>query len=188
MTLQLSRRRFTVDEYYQMARAGILTEGDRVELIDGEIVEVAPLGPRHAAGVMRLTQLFGQRFGDAALINVQNPVRLDERTEPQPDVALLRPRADFYASGHPTPAEVLLIVEVAETSVEADRRIKVPLYARSGIPETWLVDFIGEAITIYREPTPDGYRTVRTARRGERLACLAFPNRELAVVEIIGEG
>jgi Uma2 family endonuclease len=186
MTLQLTKRRFTVGEYHQMAQAGILTEDDRVELIDGEIVEMTPIGGPHAGCVNRLTRLFSQGLGDAAVVSVQNPVHLDEHTEPQPDVALLHPRPDFYASAHPTPEDILLLVEVAETSAELDRRVKVPLYARSGIPELWLVDLTQETIAVYRDPTPDGYRTSWTVRRGDRLAPLAFPDREFAVADILG--
>ena len=187
MALQPVRRRFTVREYHQMGRAGILTEDDRVELVGGEIVEMTPVGRRHAACVKRLNRLFGQRFGDAALISVQDPVHLDDHTEPQPDVAFLRPRADFYAAGHPGPADILLIVEVAETSAALDRRVKLPLYARSGIPEVWLVDLDKETIRAYRDPSPGGYRTARTVGRGQRLAPLAFPDRELTVAEILGD-
>lgn len=186
MTLPLTRRRFTVSEYYRMAAAGILTEDDRVELIDGEIVEMAPIGHRHAACVDRLTQIFVHRFADVAQTRVQNPIHLSEHTEPQPDLTLLHPRADFYASGHPTPEDIFLVIEVAETSVEVDRRIKMPLYARSRIPEAWLVDLEQETLTTYRDPTPSGYATIRVLRCGERLAPLAFPDRELVVGDIFG--
>ena len=186
MVLSLVRRRFTVDEYHQMGRAGILNEDDRVELIEGEILEMTPIGRRHAAGVMRISSLFWQRFGDAGVISVQNPLRLDAHTEPQPDVALLRPRADFYEAGHPGPADILLIVEVAETSAALDRRVKLPLSARSGIPEVWLVELSKRTVTAHRDPGPGGYKTVRTLRRGETIAPLAFPDRELTVGEMLG--
>ena len=186
MTVQLTKRRFTVSEYHQMAHVGILTEDDRVELIDGEIVVMTPIGHRHAASVNRCNRLLSRCVEDAAVVSIQNPVRLDEHNEPQPDVALLRPRPDFYASGHPTPADVLLIIEVADTSVEADRQVKLPLYARGGIPEAWLVDLQLDVITIYRDPTPDGYRTSWTVGRGEWIAPLAFPKCTIAVTDILG--
>ncbi|SRR5579884_1618999 len=187
MALQLTRRRFTVDEYHRMARAGILGEDDRVELIDGEIIEMAPIGRRHAGCVKCSNWLFGQGLGDRAIVSVQDPVRLTEHNEPQPDIALLRPRPDFYSGAHPGPADILLIVEVAATSAVLDRRVKLPLYTGSGIPEVWLVDLGKETIRAYRDPSPDGYRTARTFRRGERLSPLAFPDLQLAVAEILGE-
>lgn len=132
MTVQVQRRRFTVDQYHQMAEAGVLTEADRVELIAGELLEMSPIGRRHAACVNRLTRLFTSLLGESAIISVQNPIALSVHSEPQPDMALLRPRADFYASGHPGPEDVWLVVEVAETSPEYDRQIKMPEYASAG--------------------------------------------------------
>ena len=186
MTVQPTRRRFTVGEYYRMAKAGILTEDDRSELIDGEIIEMAPIGGRHAACVTRAQRLFERTVEDSALVRVQQPVRLDQYTEPEPDLALIRPRADFYASAHPTADDVLLLVEVADTSSAYDRRVKVPLYARHGIAEYWLVELDQATITVYRDPTPASYRTVQTVRGGEKLRPLAFPDLELAVTDILG--
>lgn len=191
MTLQLTTwrlptRRFTVEEYYRMAEAGILKEDDRVELIEGEIVEMSPIGRVHAGIVDRLTHLFVTRVGDVAQVRIQNPLRLDERSEPEPDLTLLVPRPDFYTSGHPRPKDVLLLVEVADSSIEFDREVKIPLYARAGIREVWLVDLNVGTVTVFRDPTADGYRTVRTLRRGESIGALAFPGREFAVAEILG--
>jgi Uma2 family endonuclease len=186
MALQLVRRRFTVDEYYRMAEAGILHEDDRVELIEGEIVEMPSVGPGHAASVNRLTALFPPGLGTKAILSIQNPLHLDEFNEPQPDVMLLRPRPDYYERSHPRPADVLLLVEVGATSAVLDRRVKLPLYARFGIPEVWLVDLARATVRAYRDPTATGYRTARTYRRGERLAPLAFPDLQLAVAEIVG--
>ena len=185
MALHLPRRRFTVAEYHQMAQAGILGEDDRVELIEGEIVEMPPIGDRHAASVDRLTERFVQRFSDAAIVRVQNPVRLGEHSEPQPDLALLRRRADFYASGHPAPPDVLLLVEVADTSAEFDRRVKVPLYARGGIPEVWLVDLEEEAIEIHRRPSAQGYQEVKVQGRGQTISPGAFPELAINMEEIL---
>jgi Uma2 family endonuclease len=186
MALQIVRRRFTVDQYYQMAEAGILKEDDRVELIEGEIVEMPSIGPGHAGSVNRLTARLAPGIGSRAILSVQNPLHLDEYNEPQPDVMLLRPRPDYYERSHPRPADVLLIVEVGATSAALDRRLKLPLYARTGIPEVWLVDLSKATIRVYRDPSPTGYRTARTYRRGERLAPLAFPDLELAVTDILG--
>jgi Uma2 family endonuclease len=186
MTLTPTRRRFTVHEYHRMAEVGILAEDDRVELIDGEIVEMSPIGSRHVSKVARLNHRFVQRFGDVAVVIVQSPVRLSEHNEPETDLALLKPRADYYDAALPTPEDVFLLVEVADTSLEYDRRKKLPLYARHGIPEVWLVDVTTDTILVSRDPTPSGYRTAWTVGRGDRIAPLAFPERELAGVELLG--
>ena len=186
MALPLTRRRFTVHQYYQMAEAGILTEDDRVELIEGEIVEMTPISSRHAACVARVNEQFFLMLRDAVQVRVRNPIRLSEYTEPVPDLALLSPRPDFYAAGHPGPDDVFLVIEVADASIEYDRMVKLPLYARSGIPEAWLLDLNQEAILVSRDPSPSDYRTAWAARRGERLSPLAFPDRELAVADLLG--
>ena len=186
MAIELSRRLFTVHEYHQMAQAGILTEDDRVELIEGEIVQMAAIGSRHAACVDRLTQLFVVRVAERAIVRVQNPVRLSDYSEPEPDLALLRPQPDFYAAAHPGPADVLLIVEVADTSVGVDRATKMPLYARAGISEAWLVDLHAEQVEVHRQPTPRGYQEVYSLGRGTHLAVTAFPDLTLAVDNILG--
>ena len=186
MAVQVSRRRFSVGEYYLMAKAGILHEDDRVELIEGEIVEMAAVSSRHAAGVKRLNLLFAPYAGQRFLVGVQDPVRLDEHSEPQPDIALLRLRPDFYANAHPGPEDVLLLIEVAVTSEEYDRQVKVPLYARFGILEVWLVDLEGERIEVYREHSPQGYRHVRTVLGDEHLAPEALPGLELTARDILG--
>ncbi len=185
MALELKKRRFTVTEYHQMAEAGILGEDDRVELIGGDVIEMTPIGRRHASCVARLDHLLGRELGDTAVVWPQNSVRLDEHSEPQPDLALLRPRADFYASVDATAADVLLLIEVSDTTAEVDRRVKVPLYARSAVPEVWLVDLQQETVTIYLDPAPTGYRTARVVRRGENLAPGAFPDHPLVVADIL---
>lgn len=186
MVMQLQRYLFTVEEYHRMGEAGIFRENDRVELIEGEIVEMTPIGSRHAACVDRVAQLFFERAARRAIVRVQNPIRLGKHSEPQPDLVLLRPRPDFYAQGHPGPEDVLLLVEVAETSAEYDRTIKLPLYARSGIPEVWLVDLAAAAVEVHRRPTPEGYQEVQRVRRGERVSSQAFPDLDLAVDEVLG--
>jgi Uma2 family endonuclease len=186
MTAQPARRRFNVDEYYAMARAGILGTDDRVELIEGEIIEMSPIGRRHAACVDRLTQYFVRKVGERANVRVQGPVRISEVAEPQPGVALLRRRSDFYALGHPTPSDVFLIVEVAETTERFDRLVKMPLYATGGIPEYWLVDLGEEAVTVYRDPQAADYGSIRVLRRGERIAPLALPDIDMEIDDILG--
>jgi Uma2 family endonuclease len=154
----LQRHRLSVDEYHRMARAGILPEDSRVELINGEIIDMAPIGSRHAGTVLQLTSLLNQAVRGTAMVWAQNPIHLDPHTEPQPDLALLRPREDFYKTAHPRASDVLLIIEVADTSLRYDREIKIPLYAHHGIPEVWLVDLQSRTFTRHREPGPEGYR------------------------------
>lgn len=182
----VTRYRFNVNEYHRMAEAGILTEDSRVELIDGEIIAMTAIGPRHASRVGRLNDLFLRTFGDSAQIWPQNPIHLSEYDEPQPDLVLLAPRADFYASGHPTAQDVLLLVEIADASVVFDRQVKMALYARRGITEAWLFDLTGDVLLVHLDPAPTGYRTIRTLRRGEVVAPAAFPDRQLAVDDLLG--
>ena len=186
MLVQLTRRRFTVDEYYAMGAAGILGEDDRVELIDGEIVQMPPIGPGHGGTVNRTNYALMRCFGDVAVVTVQNPIHLNRYNDPQPDFALARPRADFYRSAHPEPGDIFLVIEVADSTLATDQRIKMPLYARAGLPEAWLIDLQHELIQVYREPGPDGYRLVTTARRGERISPHAFPDRGLMVDDLLG--
>ncbi len=186
MAAQPTRRRFTVDEYYRMGEAGILNEDDRVELIKGEIIQMPPIGSPHAAHVLRLTRLFTRALLDEAHVAVQNPLRLSDRSEPVPDLMLLRPRVDFYADAHPTARDVFLAVEVSDSTLRYDERTKVPLYARHGVPEVWIVDLNHELIQVHCDPTPSGYRLIATRRRGESLAAAAFPDRTFAVNDILG--
>ena len=186
MTVQVLRRRFTVDEYHLMGQVGILSEDDRVELLEGEIVEMAPIGSRHQATVDRLTEVFSRRVVDTASIRVQGPVRLAGDSEPEPDLTLLRRRTDFYATAHPGPEDVLLLVEVSDSSIEYDREVKLPHYARQGIPEVWIVDLEEGAIEVYTDPTVEGYSGVSQLGRGQTLSPQHFPLLELAVDEILG--
>lgn len=186
MAVVLKRRRFTIDEYHRMAEAGILTEDDRVELLEGEIVEMTPIGSLHAGQVNRLNSLFIGRLGSRVVVSVQNPVQLSQDSEPQPDLALLRPRSDFYRRAHPGARDVFVAIEVMDTSVETDRRVKVPLYAKAGIPETWLVDVNADRLEVYRTPAAEGYRDVRVLRRGESLTIEAFPDLTLTVDDLFG--
>jgi hypothetical protein len=186
MAVQLLKRLFTVEQYHRMAEAGILGEDDRVELLEGEIVAMAPIGSRHQACVDRLTELLSAQVQRRAVVRVQGPIRLGEHSEPQPDLALLRRRPDFYATSHPGPGDVLLVVEVAETPAAYDREVKVPLYARFGVPEVWLVDLAEEQLEIFRQPSPQGYQDLRTVRRGEAVAPLLLPNLCLGVDALLG--
>jgi len=179
------KRLFTVAEYYRMAEAGILTEDDRVELLEGEITAMSPLGSRHAASVNRLANLLFEAVHGSALVAVQNPIRLSPRSEPQPDLTLLKPRADFYASAHPGPEDVLLLIEVAESSASHDRDTKFPIYARAGISECWLADLDARHVEIHRQPAPDGYRDVQRLAPGQALTCLALPGLRIRVEDVL---
>jgi Uma2 family endonuclease len=153
-----ARHRLDVGAYYKMAEAGILTRNDHVELIGGEIFDMAPIGSTHAGKTDRLNHVFARAAVDGlALVRVQGPLRLDALNEPQPDVMLLKPRKDYYQGRHPGAADVLLLVEVSESSLAYDCGMKLALYARSGVPEVWIVDLPGAAIEVCREPTGDAY-------------------------------
>lgn len=154
----IRRHRYTVDEYYRMGDSGILKQGDRVELIEGEIVDMVPVGSAHVGIVNRLNRLLVQALGDRAIVSVQNPVRLSAFSEPEPDIALLRPRDDFYSGAHPGPTNVLLIIEVSDSSLDYDRDVKLPLYARHEIPVVWLIDIQRKQLLVFRSPTREGYR------------------------------
>jgi len=187
MATDLVTRRFTVDEYHRMAVAGILGEDDRVELLDGWIVEMSPIGSRHAGCVNRLAALLYRRLGDTVVLAVQNPVILNTWWEPQPDLAVLTPRPDAYGAAHPRADDALLIVEVADSSVAHDRATKLPAYAAGGVAEVWLVDLEAGRIEVYRSPTPRGYQDVRALTPGQTVAALLVPTGEIAVDEILGE-
>jgi Uma2 family endonuclease len=180
------RRRFTVDDYYRMAEVGILHEDDRVELIEGEVVEMPPIGSAHAGTVDHLATLLGRAVADRAIVRVQGPVRLGDLSEPVPDVCLLRVREDFYKRSHPRPEDTLLIAEVADTTATFDRRVKLPLYARAGIPEYWVVDLGRGLIEVYRSPSGESYRERLELRQGDRLAPATLPGVELSAADILG--
>ena len=182
-----ARRRFTVAEYYAMADAGILSENDRVELLDGDLIVMPPIGDWHASSVDLFTNILPPRLQGRAIVRVQNPTRLDNNSEPQPDVMLLRWRDDFYRNGHPAPGDVLLLIEVADSSVEFDRTVKLSAYARAGISEVWIAARPERRIEAYTDPVGDSYSTVRYFGLGETVAPQAFPDIILEVAQIIGE-
>ena len=187
MVAELIRHKFKRQDYYYLGEMGVLKPSDRVELIQGEIIQMSPISSLHAAHIKRLNQLFAQKFGNQVLIAVQNPVMLDDYSEPQPDLALLRPRADFYAAGHPQVEDVLLLVEVSNTTLEVDRSVKIPLYATSGIPEVWLVNTRDQCLEVYRYPLANTYQEVQIFATGAKVTLLALPLVELGVEEIIGD-
>jgi Uma2 family endonuclease len=182
----VSRHQFTVDDYHRMGEAGILTEDDRVELIEGELVEMAPIGSEHAGCVGALNHLLVLAVGARGLVSPQNPVRLDPHNEPQPDFAVLRPRPDGYRSALPTPEDVLLLVEVAATSLAYDRGLKLALYARSRIPEVWIVDLTAQEVEVYRKPEGDQYGSATRVARSGSVEIEALPGVRIAVDPIFG--
>jgi Uma2 family endonuclease len=183
MAMALRERTFTVDEYHRMAQAGILGEDERVELIEGRIVEMNPIGPGHLWSVNRLTRMFARL--DGVLVSVQNPIRLDQGSEPEPDLAVVR--ADAAQDHTPGPADVLLVIEVADSSLGYDRQVKASLYARAGVPELWIADLGGERVEAHRDPSAAGYRTVHLSLRGERISPLFAPELSIEVDEILGQ-
>jgi Uma2 family endonuclease len=186
MAIQNPKRLISIDDYHRMAADGLFSEDDRVELIDGEIVEMTPVGDWHCGGVRRLDDLFTTALGRRVLVDKQNPVKLGNWSEPEPDLALLARRDDYYVSRTPTPDDVFLIVEVADSSAGYDRRVKAPLYAREGIREYWLLDLPAGLVEVYRQPGPNGYREVRRIHRGDSIAPEAFPDVLFAVSDLLG--
>lgn len=169
-----------------MVEVGIFDPADRVELLDGEIVYRSPIGARHAGVVNWVNRLLNARLGDRALVIVQNPPRLLPRSEPRPDVTVARYRHDCYDSAHPTAEDVLLIIEVSDSSLRTDRAIKLPIYARQGISEVWLVDIAADVVHAHTDPGVENYIKARTVRPGESLTPTAFPDLALGVTDILG--
>ena len=168
-----------------MAEVGILRPEERVELIEGEIIVMPPIGPAHSGEVNRLTHWFAHPGNDRFIVHVQNPVRLGDGSEIEPDVALLRYREDFYGTAHPTPADVLLVIEVADSSLEYDRGVKAHLYGSAGVPETWVKNLPEDCIERFTEPCPEGYAQHTVHRRGETLTPVSLPDLELPVDELL---
>lgn len=179
--VHVTRRQWSAAEFDRMLEAGILTEDDRVELIEGEIVEMSPIGSRHAACVKRLNRLLLRQLGETVVLGIQDPIHLSASSEPQPDISVCRPRADDYATRHPTPADVLLLVEVADTSLLFDRDEKLPLYAQAGIPEVWLVDLVDEQVIVYSRPANETYQIQQRFIRGQLVVSMVLPSLQLPV-------
>jgi len=175
MTVSPARYSFSVEEWHQMGEAGLFRENPRVELLDGEVIQMSAIGNRHLACVNRLTRLLVNAVGDQAIVSVQNPVRLDDYSEPQPDVVLLLPRRDFYSSATPGAKDTVLLVEVSDTSLSWDRDRKAPRYAAAGIPTVWIVNLAAGAVLVRSGPAPDGYSDLRRAERGEILDVPGLP-------------
>lgn len=184
----IQRHRFTVDDFVRMGDAGILTDDDRVELLDGEVRTLTPINPPHAVTVSRLNRRIVTHLGARAYVSVQSPIQLDRHNQPQPDLAIARGSEDDYAERHPSAEDVLLVIEVADSSLHYDRAEKVPRYARAGIPEVWLVDVAAGCIDVHTGAAPDGYRRRRTLECGATLTATTVPTLHVPVDEIVGRG
>ena len=186
MSVEISKYSFTAEEFERLGEAGILRQDARLELIEGEIIEMSPIGSFHAACVNFLSRLLNRLFGDGHIVATQNPILLNDFSEPQPDVTLLRWRDDYYREAHPTPADVLLVIEVADTTVVADRKVKIPLYARSGVAEAWLVNIPEERIEIYSDPSGNVYQRVEVFGRGQEARSHTVEGLAVSVGELLG--
>jgi Uma2 family endonuclease len=184
MTVQLLTHKFTTQQYHLMHDAGVFEYGDRFELINGEITEMSPIGRKHAVCVTRLNELFFSRLLGQVQIWSQNPIRLEDKSEPQPDLAILKRRDDFYAEALPTPADILLIIEVSDSTIAYDREVKMPLYAAAGIPEMWLFDVNEQVIFGYSQPAARGYKKMQRYEQDDSFFMIAFPEISFAWQEM----
>ena len=178
--------RFTVDDFERMVESGILTAEDRVELIDGQVVEMSPIGMKHGAAVDSAAEFFITSCKGRAKVRIQGPVRFGDGSQVQPDLALLRPRGDFYASRYPQAEDVLLLIEVADSSILLDRNQKVPIYAREGVSEVWLVNLLNDTVETFRRPQNGAYADQSVVQRGSVLSPLALPDLRVRVEDLIG--
>jgi Uma2 family endonuclease len=186
MPVQPRENCFTVDEYHQLVERGLLSEDSQVELIDGEIVRMSPIGSRHAGAVNRSTMYLNRLLADLVIVSVQNPIRLSDVSEPQPDIALLRPREDFYSNSHPGPDDVLVVIEVADESLRFDRTVKIPLYARARIPQVWLIDLQKNVVEIHSKPRRGTYQKLVRLKRGDGLVIPELADFSFNVEDLLG--
>ncbi|MFO1430795.1 MAG: Uma2 family endonuclease [Candidatus Competibacteraceae bacterium] len=176
------RHKLTVNDYHQIAEAGILTADDRVELIEGELIDMAPIGSPHADYVDRLAELLISQVHGKFRVRIQNPIQLDNYSEPEPDVVIAKDRS--YREAHPGPQDILLLIEVADTTLKYDRNIKIPLYARSGIPEVWLIDIQNQRLEIHRQPSQEGYRQILLPASNEAVSPLLVDGVSIRMAEL----
>jgi Uma2 family endonuclease len=186
MPTEATKKLFTVDEYYKLAEIGVLSECVRTELLEGEILEMSPMGTSHAASIARATESFVVSLSGKADVRVQLPLRLSAHSEPEPDVCLVKPRLDRYGTHHPGPDDVLLVLEISDSSLRYDRDVKLPIYAAAGVAEAWIEDLPNRTLHVYREPQGGGYKTVLQFRSDESVSPLAFPATAFTVASLIG--
>jgi Uma2 family endonuclease len=186
METEVVRKLFTVDEYHRMGEAGVFHPEARLELIEGEIIEMAPVGTRHISCVNRANALFTARLAGKAMVSIQNPVVLSRYTEPQPDIVLAKPREDYYSAKRISSEDTLLVIEVSDSTLRFDRNRKMPLYAKSGAPELWIENLREDVILVYRNPRAKTYSTALTFTRGQSISISAFPEVHFQVDELLG--
>ncbi len=180
------RYRLSTDQYERLAAVGVIPPDTRVELIDGELIEMPPMNPPHSAVVMRLDALWQRIAGQERAIRTSMPLKIDWDGEPWPDLVVLSSPIDEYATRHPLAAEALLVIEVSDTTLDDDQKIKGPKYARAGVGEYWVVDINGDRVWVYTEPGASGYGFRHAYHRGESASPLAFPDVPIAVEAILG--
>jgi Uma2 family endonuclease len=186
MQIEVTKKLFTVDDYYRMAEAGIIGPEERTELIDGEIIQKSPPGNRHVACVNRANTTFVEAFRQRAIVSVQNPLRLNIYNEPQPDIVVLQPRSDFYESIRFSPEHVFFVVEISDTSPAFDRKVKLARYAEFGVPEVWIEDLKHDLLLVFRELEGKSYKSSLSLRRGDSVSPIAFPDVVLKVEQLLG--
>jgi Uma2 family endonuclease len=184
MSIRLLHR-FSVEDYHRMAEVGLIAPDARVELLEGVIIDMMPIGPLHGGAVNQLSNALFQPTNNRWIVSTQNPLHLGPKSEPVPDLMLLRPRDDFYSTSLPVAADVFLIVEVADSSLERDREDKLPIYAKAGIVEVWIVNLPEQQIEIYRDPNPAGYTTVQIARGADEVSPLSLPEISFPVARLV---
>ena len=183
--VELNTRKFTVEEYYRMAEVGILLPDERVELVNGEIILMPPIGSRHGSGVDRFNHYFPQDSRQRIIVRSQGAIHINQDSEPEPDITLLRFREDLYADSQPRPADILLVMEVSDSTLSFDRGPKLEMYARAGIPETWIMNLPEDRIEVFTEPGPEGYARHAIYRRGDRISPTSAADVEFAVEDLL---
>lgn len=183
-----TRFKLTVEQYHRMGETGILHEDDRVELIDGELIRMAPIGSLHAGLLTRLTRLLVERVAGRVIVSPQNPVILSRVTEGQPELTLLRWRSDDYMGAVPVATDTLLVIEVADSSLRYDRDVKLRFYAESGVPEAWIVDARRRLLFVHRESAGNAYRSTQTLAEGDAAACATLPELRIELDELFAVG
>ena len=186
MSAELARMKFNIHDVERMVKAGVFAGNERVELIEGELIQMAAQGSNHISSVIRLTTFLTSRVGDDVLVSIQNAVIINDINEPQPDVSLLHFRDDYYSTAKARPEDVLLLIEVSDSTVTYDRKVKVPLYARNGIAEVWLVNLPKKVVEVYNHLEDGKYKVVKKLERGETLSPKLIPSLKIKVEEIIG--